>query len=74
MMLAINICNPLGVPLAERIGFRMLAVICSLVLGLSIVLSSYFVDSFGLFALFYGFIFGFASGLVYMIPFNTSYL
>ncbi|EAR95978.2 oxalate/formate antiporter family transporter (macronuclear) [Tetrahymena thermophila SB210] len=74
MMLAINICNPFGVILAKKIGFRLQAVVCSFILGVSVVLSSFFVDNFILFSFFYGFMFGFATGLVYMIPFNTSYL
>lgn len=74
MLLAINICNPFGVLIAEKIGFRVLAVMCSLLFGSSIIISSFCIDNFKLFSLFYGFIFGFSSGLIYMIPFNTSYL
>jgi OFA family oxalate/formate antiporter-like MFS transporter len=74
MILSINIGSLLGVKLATKIGFRLFSCIVSLLLGASVFISSYFLTNFTIFTLFYGFAFGIATGLLYMLPFNIAYV
>lgn len=73
MVLAVNVGNPFGVTIAKKIGYRLFSIICCVTLSLSIFFSSFVLNSFPLFSLLYGFVFGLANGLVYMVPFNLCY-
>ncbi|KAL4509367.1 hypothetical protein ABPG72_018298 [Tetrahymena utriculariae] len=72
--LSLNIGTPFGPILANKIGFRPFMFINSILMGLSVIASSYFVNNFPLFVVLYGIIFGLLSGALYMVPFNTCYL
>lgn len=73
ILLAINVGNPFGVLIGQRIGFKLFAMICSAVMGSAIFASSFALTNFTLFTFLYGFVFGVANGFVYMIPFNLCY-
>ncbi|KAL4509365.1 hypothetical protein ABPG72_018296 [Tetrahymena utriculariae] len=72
--LALNIGTPFGVYLARKIGFNLQIFIGSVLIGLSTIISSFVLNIFPLFVLFYGFVFGILNGLLYMLPFNSCYL
>jgi MFS family permease len=72
--LAINVGLPFGVGLATYFGFKKWIFAISLCIGLTVIISSFVIANFILFVLFYGVIFGFLVGLLYMVPFNTCYM
>ena len=63
---------PFGVYIGQNIGEKKVLIICSFVLPISILASS-FVTNFYIFSIFYGFIFGLVAGVAYMIPIKLSY-
>ncbi|EAS03513.1 MFS transporter (macronuclear) [Tetrahymena thermophila SB210] len=72
--LSLNLGTPIGVYFASKIGFNPFIFIGSILIGICTIVSSYVIDIFPLFVLFYGVLFGFISGLLYMLPFNSCYL
>lgn len=74
LFLAINIGNPFGVILAKKIGFRIYILVGTILIGVTIIISSFIIHIFPVFVLFYGVIFGLLVGLLYMPPFSTIYM
>lgn len=67
MLLGISIGFFFGVPLAIKCGYRVVSLCETFLIAVCVFVSS-FMDNFWLFVLFYGILFGFLSGLLYMIP------
>ena len=72
MLFAINFGMPFGVRLSERFGARPVCLATMAVIVVSVFVSG-FMDSFGGLIFFYGILFGFASGIIYMIPVTCSW-
>lgn len=71
---AMNIGNATGVRLPEYIGYNRFLFGVGILIGLTVLLSSYLLYNLYLFALTYGVIFGFLCGISYMAPFSTCFL
>ena len=71
---AINVGTPFGVGLANYFGWKKYIFVASILMGLSVIISSFVVGTFFLFILFYGICFGLLVGVLYMVPFNSCYL
>ena len=67
MLLGISIGFFFGMSVSSKFGFRLSALIETLLIAVSIFVSSY-MENFWLFVIFYGIIFGLLSGLLYIIP------
>lgn len=69
---SISVLVPFGVGLAEKIGYRTVCLISSIMLSGAVFSSSY-VKDFTLFSITYGICTGIPSGLCYMVPINNAY-
>lgn len=71
MLLAISIGFFFGLPLSKYFGYRLTVFIMSFLIAVCVFVSSY-MPNFWLYMVFYGILFGFLNGLIYMIPISLA--
>jgi len=67
MLFAINFAMPFGVRLSYRFGAKIVCIGAMAVIVIAVFVSG-FMNNFGGLVVFYGIIFGFGNGIIYMIP------